>query len=83
MAQQVEERLDVENAWERRSSGTRRRCYGALEVSEQPYCRWRNQYGGMKSEEANRSQALEDENRRLKQLVASLKGSQPMSADRE
>ena len=42
----------------------------ALEVSEQTYYRWRNQYGGMKSEEANRLKQLEDENKRLKQLVA-------------
>ena len=32
--------------------------------------RWRNQYGGMKAEEAVRLKKLEDENRRLKQLVA-------------
>ena len=41
-----------------------------LEVSEATYHRWRNQYGGMKSEEAKRLSALEDENKRLKQLVA-------------
>ena len=41
-----------------------------LEVSEATYHRWRNQYGGMKSEEAKRLKSLEDENRRLKQLVA-------------
>jgi hypothetical protein len=42
----------------------------ALEISEAtPHC-WRAQYGGMKSEEAKRLKALEDENRRLKQLVA-------------
>ncbi len=44
----------------------------ALEVSESTYDRWRNQYGGMKSEEAVRLKKLEDENRRLKQLVADL-----------
>jgi putative transposase len=44
----------------------------ALEVSEATYHRWRNQYGGMKSEEAKRLKGLEDENRRLKQLVADL-----------
>ena len=44
----------------------------ALEVSEATYHRWRNQYGGMKSEEARRLKLLEDENRRLKQLVADL-----------
>jgi putative transposase len=42
----------------------------ALEVSEATYHRWRNQYGGMKAEEAKRLKSLEDENRRLKQLVA-------------
>jgi transposase-like protein len=44
----------------------------ALEVSEATYHRWRNQYGGMKSEEAKRLKELEDENRRLKHLVAEL-----------
>lgn len=42
----------------------------ALEVNESTYLRWRNQYGGMKSEEAKRLKQLEEENRRLKQLVA-------------
>ena len=42
----------------------------ALEVSESSYDRWRNQYGGMKAEEAVRLKKLEDENRRLKELVA-------------
>jgi len=41
-----------------------------LEVSAATYLRWRNQYGGMKSEEARRLKQLEDENRRLKELVA-------------
>ena len=44
----------------------------ALEVSEQTYHRWRNQYGGMKSDEAKRLKELEVENKRLKQLVADL-----------
>jgi transposase-like protein len=44
----------------------------SLEVCEATYHRWRNQYGGMKSEEAKRLKELEDENRRLKQLVADL-----------
>ncbi|QGQ25645.1 transposase [Gimesia benthica] len=43
-----------------------------LEVSESTYLRWRNQYGGMKSEEAKRLKQLEDENKRLKELVADL-----------
>jgi putative transposase len=43
-----------------------------LEISEATYLRWRNQYGGMKSEEAKRLKLLEEENRRLKELVAEL-----------
>ena len=41
-----------------------------LEISEATYHRWRNQYGGMKSEEAKRLKQLEEENRRLKEIVA-------------
>jgi len=41
-----------------------------LEIAEATYHRWRQQYGGMKSEEAKRLKLLEDENRRLKQIVA-------------
>ena len=44
----------------------------ALEVSEATYLRWRNQYGGMKAEEAKRLKQLEEENKRLKELVAEL-----------
>ena len=43
-----------------------------LEVSEATFHRWRNQYGGMKSEEAKRLRQLEDENKRLKEIVADL-----------
>jgi transposase-like protein len=42
----------------------------SLEISEQTFHRWRNQYGGMKSEEAKRLKELEDENKRLKKLLA-------------
>ena len=41
-----------------------------LEISEQTFHRWRNQYGGMKAEEAKRLKELEDENKRLKKLLA-------------
>ena len=44
----------------------------SLEVSEATYLRWRNQYGGMKAEEAKRLKELEDENKRLKEIVADL-----------
>ena len=42
----------------------------SLEVSEATYNRWRNLYGGMKASEAKRLKELEDENRRLKEIVA-------------
>lgn len=41
-----------------------------LGVSEQTYHRWRTQYGGMKADEARRLKELEQENTRLKKLVA-------------
>lgn len=41
-----------------------------LAISEATLSRWRSQYGGMKSEEAKRLKHLEDENGRLKKLVA-------------
>ena len=41
-----------------------------LEVSEATYHRWRNQYGGMKADEARRLKDLESENARLKKLLA-------------
>jgi len=41
-----------------------------LEVSEQTFHRWRNQYGGMKADEARRLKELERENARLKRIVA-------------
>ena len=41
-----------------------------MEVSEATFNRWRNQYGGMKSEEAKRLKELEGENGRLKRLLA-------------
>lgn len=42
----------------------------ALEISEPTFHRWREQYGGMKAEEAKRLKELEDENKRLKKLLA-------------
>ena len=43
-----------------------------LEIAESTFHRWRNQYGGMKSEEAKRLVELEKENARLKRLVGEL-----------
>lgn len=42
----------------------------ALGVSENTFHRWRNQYGGMKAEDAKRLKELEKENDTLKRLVA-------------
>ena len=42
----------------------------ALEVSEPTYSRWRNQYGGMKADDAKRLRELERENAQLKRIVA-------------
>ena len=42
----------------------------ALEISEATFHRWRNQYGGMKAQEARRLKDLEQENARLKKLLA-------------
>ena len=41
-----------------------------LEVSEQTYHRWRNQFGGMKADDVRRLKELEVENARLKRIVA-------------
>lgn len=42
----------------------------ALEVGEQTFHRWRNQYGGMKADDVKRLKELERENRELKAIVA-------------
>jgi transposase-like protein len=42
----------------------------ALGISEPTFQRWRQQYGGMKAEEAKRLKELEEENKRLKKLLA-------------
>jgi transposase-like protein len=44
----------------------------ALEIGESTFHRWRNQYGGMKAQEAKRLKELEVENAKLKKLVAEL-----------
>jgi putative transposase len=39
-------------------------------ISEQTFYRWKAKYGGMGSSDAQRLRGLEDENRRLKKLLA-------------
>jgi putative transposase len=41
-----------------------------LGVAENTFYRWRAKYGGMEVSEAKRLKQVEDENRRLKQMVA-------------
>jgi putative transposase len=41
-------------------------------ISEQPWSRWKAQYGGLEVSEARRLRQLEEENRRLKHRVADL-----------
>ena len=43
-----------------------------ISVSEQTYYRWRRQYGGLQIDQAKRVKDLEQENGRLKRLVADL-----------
>ena len=43
-----------------------------LGVSDVTYYRWRKEYGGMQIEQARRLKDLENENARLKKLVADL-----------
>src|SRR6187402_1283211 len=39
-------------------------------ITDQTYCRWKAKYGGMELSEMQRLKQLEDENRRLKHIVA-------------
>ncbi len=39
-------------------------------VSEQSFYRWKSKYGGMAPSDAQRMRSIEDENRRLKKLLA-------------
>lgn len=43
-----------------------------LEITRQTYYRWKNEYGGMQSDQAKRLKELEKENNRLKKIVADL-----------
>ena len=41
-----------------------------LEVSDKTYYRWRKEYGGLKLDQAKRLKELQQENSRLKRLLA-------------
>ena len=46
-------------------------CRG-IGISEQTYYRWRNEYGGMRIDQAKRFKEIEKENVRLRKIVADL-----------
>lgn len=50
-------------------------------ISRQTFYRWRAKYGGMDVDETRRLKSLEDENRRLKRLVADLTLDKQMLQD--
>jgi putative transposase len=53
-----------------RTASPSRRTSRTHGITEQTYYRWKAKYGGMELSEMQRLKALEDENRRLKQIVA-------------
>ena len=42
----------------------------SIGVTYQTYCRWRKEYGGLRTDQVKRLKALEKENTRLKHLLA-------------
>lgn len=50
-------------------------------ITETTFYRWRTKYGNLQVSEAKRLKALEDENRRLKKLVADLSLDNAMLKD--
>ncbi len=54
------------------------RCHG---ISEATFYNWKSKYGGMEASEAKRLKALEEENHRLKRLVADLSLDKAMLKD--
>ena len=50
-------------------------------ISEQTFYRWKKQYVGLESEQVREMKQLQDENSRLKQLVADLSPDRTMLQD--
>jgi putative transposase len=50
-------------------------------ISEQTFYRWKKQYVGMETDQARQMKQLQEENRRLKQLVADLSLDKTMLQD--
>ncbi len=53
----------------------------AMGITDQTYYRWKKQYGGLAINEIRQLKQLEEENRRLKQLVADLSLDKVMLQD--
>jgi putative transposase len=68
--QQVHRRTDPGDRQGRRSWPEVADVCRAHGITEQTYYRWKAKYGGMELSEMQRLKQLEDENRRLKQIVA-------------
>lgn len=56
-------------------------CCRKMGVSEQTFYRWKKKYGGLGVAEVRRLKMLEEENRKLKQLVADLSLDKAMLQD--
>ena len=65
----VEEILRILGEEQQGNKTIRNICRGR-NITEQTYYRWRNKYEGMELKEALRMKQLEEENRRLKQIIA-------------
>ena len=50
-----------------------------LQIAEQTYYRWRNQFGGLKADDAKRLKDLERENATLKRLLADAEREQVLA----
>ena len=47
-------------------------CVRQIEVSEMTYYKWRKEYGGLRVDQAKRFKEIEQENQRLRKVVADL-----------
>ena len=70
--EQIVRKLRDADAMLNAGQGSWRRCCRPWRSAKRRIVRWRNQYGGMKAEEAKRLKELEEENKRLKEIVAEL-----------
>jgi putative transposase len=68
---QIIEKLRIADI-ELANGATQEQIAAKLDVTEVTLSRWREKYGGMQAEEARRLKELEQENARLKRLVADL-----------